>query len=633
MPGIFVEARDEDILEVKMPYFHPYLKRIRKIDGARWGGDDDPAWLVPMESAEDLDDEFYDEIIYKTPRHEILEDVDPPKPPAIFKEVKKRIVKDLNIKPYDFQQFGINFLAHSLKKQGTALLGDLMGTGKTFQSMAAALQLKQEGLVKKVLVVVLAPTRTQWQQEIRKFTQEDSVLFADFKAKYKQKDGKRYISETIEDQKIKAIDDFMKGDEMFLVMSYQGLQQNVELIEKASFDMMIMDEAHYVKNRTAKTNRAAKRIVTKRTPRHKMGENHGIKYTLFVSGTPIMNYPDELYGLISIANEKIFGKWRDFRKKHCTLNDDNDVMGYKLLSEIRDIILQFLIRRTDKEIGMSLPQIVEKDVYIDPHEKQIKLDKALVEEQKEVARLLHQEKNSAKKIALEGRMRGIPNMRIAAGCHPNTFQLAKSEKIREKYKNYAFKKDKLRDIPKFDRCLEMVEEIVDSGYKVVVFVNSRRMTILLHKEISKFTRAVRYVGGLDNKTRERRKHLFNNDPRCRVMIANSAGSTGLNLQAGRYLINYDLPHTAAEWEQRKYRIRRLDSTHDKVFITNLINRGLYDETLREKIVTKQASFDAMIENSEETTAFHQKQVKTAKRKKRKKRKRKPVDLEGVEIEF
>uniref|UniRef100_UPI003B9878AE helicase-related protein n=1 Tax=Klebsiella pneumoniae TaxID=573 RepID=UPI003B9878AE len=86
-----------------------------------------------------------------------------------------------------------------------------------------------------------------------------------------------------------------------------------------------------------------------------------------------------------------------------------------------------------------------------------------------------------------------------------------------------------------------------NGHKVIIFVESKRMTVMLHREISKFTRAVRYIGGLKDSVRERRKEKFNTDPSCRVMIANGAGSTGLNLQARRYLINYDLPQKPARW--------------------------------------------------------------------------------------
>jgi SNF2 family DNA or RNA helicase len=190
--------------------------------------------------------------------------------------------------------------------------------------------------------------------------------------------------------------------------------------------------------------------------------------------------------------------------------------------------------------------------------------------------------------------------------------MSANEKIRDRYKSYVVKNE--MDIPKFERCIEMVEEIVDNGHKVVIFVESRRMTVLLHKAISKFTRAVRYIGGLNVKVRDRRKQKFNNDPSCRVMIANGAGSTGLNLQAGRYLINYDLPHNPALWNQRKYRIRRLDSKHDQIFILNLINKGLVDEEMRERLDKKQASFDATLENNEATTKFHQKKVKKKRKK-------------------
>lgn len=69
--------------------------------------------------------------------------------------------------------------------------------------------------------------------------------------------------------------------------------------------------------------------------------------------------------------------------------------------------------------------------------------------------------------------------------------------------------------------------------------------------------------------------------------------------------------------QRKYRIRRLDSTHDRVHIYNLINVGIVDEQMRERLDDKQASFDATLENSEAVTKFHQDVVKKKRKKKKK----------------
>lgn len=126
MPGIFVDQLDEDLLSVKMPYHDSYLKRIRKIDGAKWE-EEEEAWVLPIESAEDLDDMFEGELIYKVPRHELIEDVEPPKVPSIFKKIKEVPIKDLKLQPKDFQLFGANFLSYVLKEQKVGLLGDLMG--------------------------------------------------------------------------------------------------------------------------------------------------------------------------------------------------------------------------------------------------------------------------------------------------------------------------------------------------------------------------------------------------------------------------------------------------------------------------------------------------------------------------
>lgn len=616
MPGIFVDLRTDDIVEVKTPFHEDYNKRMRQVDGARWDGDND-VWVLPIESADHLDELFEGELIYKVPRHELL-DIDPPKPPAILRKIKEVEIHDLKMPPKDFQLFGANFLSYSLKKQNIALLGDLMGTGKTFQAIMTALQMKQSGHVNKTLVVVLASTRLQWMKEIEKFSHEKAVLFADFRATYRRKNGKSYVVETIDDKKKQCIEAFKKSDDMFMVMSYQTMQQNALMLEKAGFDMIIFDEAHNIKNKDSKTNKAAKRLIKARTNRNKKGYHKGIPYALLVTGTPVMNYPDDMFGLVSMVSEKILGSWRKFRERYTTLNEYKDIIGYQHLDEFVRKIQKFFIRRTDAEIGLSLPKMIEEDVPIQPHPNQLKLDKELKQYQKDLISEKSDLLRAGRKVeakAVGDRMKAVLNARIQGSCHPNLFQMSKNKKIRERNKKYAVKN--IYDVPKFQECIQRVQEIVDNGHKVVIFVESKRMTVMLHREISKFTRAVRYVGGLKDSVRERRKMKFNTDPSCRVLIATGAGSTGLNLQAGRYLINYDLPHNPAIWEQRKYRIRRLDSTHDRVHIINLINQGIVDEQMRERLDDKQASFDATLENSEAVTKFHQSIVKKKRKKKKK----------------
>ena len=605
MPGIFVKPFEDDLLEITMPYSKDYIKRIRTIDGAEWN-EEEVKWYIPIESAEDFDAEFEGEVIYNGINREELLEL-PPKPiPKAYKRVKKRPVPNLKLPLRKFQEFGVNFLAKTTDEKGIALLGDLMGTGKTAQSLATAVQLKNDGLIKKVLVVVLAPTRRQWMSEIKKFTNESATLFGEFKAKYRQKDGVKTVSETVDDQKKAMLDAFKSSNDLFLVMSYQSLQQNDELLATVDWDLVIFDEAHFMKNRASKTNKAAKKLIMPRTKRSKYGEYKGIPRVLLVSGTPIMNYPDEIYGLVGIVGDKVFGKWREFRDEYCVLNEYNDVIGYRNLDYLSDIVQEFMIRRTDKEIGMDLPTIIEEDILIEPHAKQKKLDAALLKEQRDLLaqrNIKGAKAGDEKAVAIEQKLKGIKNARIAGGCHPNAFKLATNPGIVKKYEPYYVKD--LYEIPKFARAMEIIKESVDNGHKVVVFVNSKRMTKIFEQELNKFTHAIRYVGGLSDKEREARKIQFNTDPSTMVIICNSAGSTGINLQAGRYLINYDLPHNPAEWEQRKYRIRRLDSTHKNVHIYNLINEGLVDEQMREALDTKQASFDGTIENSAETQKFHQ----------------------------
>ncbi len=475
----------------------------------------------------------------------------------------------------------------------------------------AALQMKQQGYAKKVLCCVLAPLRTQWAEEIEKFTSEKAVVFSDFKSKYSKRKGKKpKVVQTAEQAKQLFIDNFIASGPMFLICSYQGLQQNQALFEKCEFDLIIFDEAHFINNKLNKTNKAATRLIQKRSKRHKKGYNRGVQHIIYASGTAITNYPDQIFGIVRTGNDQIFGNWRDFQEQYCELNDYKDIVGYKYLDKLRRKCQRFFIRRTDKEIGLSLPQKVEKNIIVDPHPKQLKMDKELLKYQKElVDAMISCLKNGMKDEAQmqKDRLKSILTFRRAASNHPNLCQKSDKENVRERYAEYAVKD--IYDIPKFEKCIELVQEIVDGGHKVVIFTQSRRMTGMLAKEISQFTKVVRYIGGLTDKQRDARKKKFNHDPSVKVMVANQAGATGLNLQAGRYLINYDLPDTPAEWEQRKYRIRRLDSTFDKIYIINLIVRGLVDEAILAKLDNKQAAFDFILENDEGQTKAHQTMVK------------------------
>src|SRR5690625_6479215 len=93
--------------------------------------------------------------------------------------------------------------------------------------------------------------------------------------------------------------------------------------------------------------------------------------------------------------------------------------------------------------------------------------------------------------------------------------------------------------------------------------------------------------------------MLQNDPDTKVLIATDAGNSGVNLQSGNHLINYDLPSNFSTYLQRNGRIRRLGSEHQRVFIHNLIIQDSVDEDNFRNIQTQMKTNDLMIENRPE----------------------------------
>jgi SNF2 family DNA or RNA helicase len=224
--------------------------------------------------------------------------------------------------------------------------------------------------------------------------------------------------------------------------------------------------------------------------------------------------------------------------------------------------------------------------------------------------------------------------------------------------------------PKLERLVEMVNDItVENDQKVVIFSKFERMTQILQREIHKKInlnskgsikkdpiRITMYTGNTDKgcmwktkldkaeepsdnlncnecpfstrcNSRTKSAWYFQNDPKTKVIIASDAGKYGVNLQAAKYLINYDLPDTFSTYDQRKGRIRRLNSSHDTVHIYNMITAEGIDEKKYYKLMEQKDIIDQVIEknDSEENavvraTASMNKSLlnEVVKRKKRKK---------------
>lgn len=575
---ITVEAAGSRFFTVKLKRpVRLHTDRMKQVPGARFV-DKDTGYRVPMSSFDEFEDLFWDEIVYITPRHILLNEAPPP-PPKFYDKITKRPVPGLKQQLFPFQAFGAAYLEYVTKNYGMGFLIDKMGLGKTPQAIAASLLMIESGDVDRVLVVVLASLRKQWQKEgIQDFTNESSIVInGDAVTRKKQ------------------YEESIRTRARYTIISYETMLHDYEWLRKhGDFDLVIFDEAHKLKNRMGKMNRMAE-LICNPTKKFK-----GIKYAFFLTGTPMMNNLEELYGLFKIKDRGVMGTYEEFCEDFMNWEERGrakEIVGYKNLSELRRIIKFYMLRRTELEARIDLPEATVKWHYSDTTALQEKLE-AMIADEKVRVDLALQSCHPSQLEKLENARKNVHNIRQAIANHPELLLRSASERIRKEF-GEVVAKAKNKNCPKFYDLLDFIDEAIQNGDKIVVFSQFKRMVDIIHEQLRKEGVKTRvYHGEMSDDEKQDAVMDFRQDPDIKVLICTEAGSTGLNLQVARVLINYDLPWNPAIYGQRNGRIRRINSKHDNVLIINMLTEGSIDEEKKKIIKDKEDLFNATVENDE-----------------------------------
>lgn len=246
-------------------------------------------------------------------------------------EVPEELVQSVNrIKPdlsllsatlRPYQLFGTKYIL----SQGRCLLGDEMGLGKTMQAIAAMAALRAEG-AERFLVVCPASVLVNWCREVAKF----SAL---------------PVTEIHGGDKIDELYTWIK-EGCVAVTTYETAR-SFALPEGFVLDMLIADEAHYVKNPGALRTRALKRLSA------------SSRRVLFMTGTPLENDVDEMCSLLDMLDHETAGKAREMKY-------------ISNAPEFRRSIAPVYLRRTREDVLTELPEKIEEEQWCRPTIEDIK---------------------------------------------------------------------------------------------------------------------------------------------------------------------------------------------------------------------------------------------------------------------
>lgn len=367
------------------------------------------------------------------------------------------------------------------------ILADDMGLGKTTSTIIAAL----ETGAKKVLIICPATLKINWKREIENYS--DKSIFIS--------EGKSFSTEhdfvIINYDIIKNFHDSKKKEDSQIIMS--------------NFDLVVVDEAHYIKNPTAQRTKLINDIAKK------------VDRLWLLTGTPMTSRPMDYYNLLNLIESPVAKNWMAYAIRYCNGYQFSvggrkvwNVTGASNLEELRDRTLPLVLRRL-KENVLDLPEKIITPVYL-----RLK-SKAYEEVMGEYYDWYDKNPEESKSL---------------------TVQFTKLTKVRQIIAD-----------EKINETIELAENIIEQDKKVIIFCN---FTDSLNKICQHFGKtAVKVDGSMAQHERQFSVDQFQENDKVKVFVGNiKASGTGITLTSGEVVIFNDLsflPSDMAQAEDRAYR--------------------------------------------------------------------------------
>ncbi len=420
--------------------------------------------------------------------------------------------------PFPFQLDGMAFL---MPRHG-AILADEMGLGKSMQAISSLRLLVRSGQARRVLVVCPKGLVSNWARELADWASELVVAVVEGDP------ARRRWQWTLPDVPVK-------------IANYEAVVRDREMIEELglSFDLVVLDEAQRIKNRSSNTHRAV------------AGLQRGRSWAL--TGTPVENSAEDLVALFDfIAPGHV-----------------NDRMPPKALGAAA---ADYVLRRTKDKVLTEMPPRMNRDERIE-----------LTPEQRETYRRAEEE--GVLQLSALGQEATIQNvfelvLRLKQICNfdPPTGESAK-----------------------LDCLVAELEEVQASGRKALVFSQWVETLGRLEGKLARFG-ALQYHGGMSTTARDEAIHRFKHERRHSVLLLSyGAGAVGLNLQFSQYVFLFDRWWNPAIEDQAINRAHRIGAA-GAVTVTRFLSADTIEERIDEVLRRKRDLSELILSQAEAPAA-------------------------------
>jgi SWI/SNF-related matrix-associated actin-dependent regulator 1 of chromatin subfamily A len=433
---------------------------------------------------------------------------------------KAAIIKDNTVKnvvinyekyshrpPLSHQKEAIQKLVENKK----FILADDMGLGKTTSTIIAAIEANS----KKILIICPATLKINWKREIENYS-DKSVYIAE---------GKNFSSDA----------DYVIINYDIIKNFHDPKKKTDSQIINSNFDLVIVDEAHYIKNGSAQRTKLINDIVK------------SVERLWLLSGTPMTSRPMDYFNLLSLVDSPAAKNWMAYAIRYCSGYQFNaggrkiwNVTGSSNLEELRDRTSGTILRRLKEDV-LDLPDKIITPVYLRLKSKNYE------EVMGEYYDWYDKNPDDSKSL---------------------TVQFTKLTKIRQIIAD-----------EKISQTIELAENIIEQGKKVIIFCN---FTDSLNKICEHFGKsAVKVDGSMSKPSRQHSVDEFQDNEKIKVFVGNiKAAGVGITLTAAEAVIMNDLsfvPSDHAQAEDRAYRYGQKNNVlvYYPIF-ENTIEAAIYD---------------------------------------------------------
>jgi SWI/SNF-related matrix-associated actin-dependent regulator 1 of chromatin subfamily A len=365
------------------------------------------------------------------------------------------------------------------------ILADDIGLGKTTSTVIASLESGAE----KVLIICPASLKINWQREIENYTDREISII----------EGKKWepAEYTIINYDILKNFHDPKHPDKSDILDY-------------GFDLVVMDEAHYIQNVKAARTKIANNIVKK------------VGKVWLLTGTPMTSRPMNYYNLLDLVDSPVAENWMAYAIRYCAGYQFNvgakkiwNVSGSSNLEELRDRTKPQVLRRLKEDI-LDLPEKIITPVYLKLKSRDY---------EKLMGEYYDWYNSSEESTSL-------------------TIQFSKLMMVRQ-----VIAESKIKD------TIELAQNIIDQGKKVIIFTNFTDTLNRINDHFGK--ESVKLDGKMSKPQRQYSVDEFQNNDKIKVFVGNlKAAGVGITLTAAEAVIMNDLsfvPSDHSQAEDRAYR--------------------------------------------------------------------------------